>query len=298
MPNFRRLLSLPDLLAKKSFFLFGPRATGKSFLVNAQLGDRALVIDLLRSDLYFRLSADPGLLEGLIGDRRGARALVVIDEVQKLPILLDEVHRLIESRGLRFLLTGSSARKLKRGQANLLAGRAWTAHLHPLTWAELPGFDLPRFLRWGGLPPVVASGEPAEELRAYVRTYLQEEILAEGFVRRLPQFSRFLSTAALTSGQMLNFAQIASDAGVPAATVREYYFLLEDTPGRLPAAGLDEVEAAQGHRHRPVLLLRHRRDPRAGRDGDARPQLRPLRPELRAVDRHGAAGLPRLPAAG
>jgi len=229
MPNFQRLLSLPDLLAKKSFFLFGPRATGKSFLVNSQLGDRALVLDLLRSDLYFRLSADPGLLEGLIGDRRGSRAWVVIDEVQKLPILLDEVHRLIESRGLRFLLTGSSARKLKRGQANLLAGRAWTAHLHPLTWAELPKFDLPRFLRWGGLPPVVASDEPAEELRAYVRTYLQEEILAEGFVRRLPPFSRFLTTAALTSGQTLNFAQIASDAAVPAATVREYYFLLEDT---------------------------------------------------------------------
>ncbi len=224
-----RLLSLPDLLKRKSFFLLGPRATGKSFLVNAQLGDRALLIDLLRSDLYLRLSADPGLLEALIGDRRGPDAWIVIDEVQKLPSLLDEVHRLIETRRLRFLLTGSSARKLKRGQANLLAGRAWTTHLYPLTSAEIPRFDLPRFLRWGGLPPVVVSDEPAEELRAYVSTYLREEIQAEGFVRRLPQFSRFLATSALTCGHMLNFAQIANDAGVPAATVREYYFLLEDT---------------------------------------------------------------------
>jgi predicted AAA+ superfamily ATPase len=229
MPDFRRILALPELLRKKSFFLFGPRATGKTYLIRSQLADRALVIDLLRSDLYLRLAANPSLLEALVGDRRGASALIVVDEVQRLPPLLDEVHHLIESRGLRFLLTGSSARKLKRGQANLLAGRAWTARLHPLTWAELPGFDLPRYLRWGGLPPVVLSDEPAEELGAYVRTYLQEEIQAEGLVRRLPQFSRFLTTAALTNGQMLNFAEIASDAGVPASTVREYYFLLEDT---------------------------------------------------------------------
>lgn len=229
MSDFRRLLDLPALLRRKSFFLFGPRATGKSFLVRRQLGDRALVIDLLRSDLYLRLAADPSLLGALVGDRRGPGEWVVIDEVQKLPLLLDEVHRLIETRRLRFLLTGSSARKLRRGQANLLAGRAWTARLHPLTFAELPRFDLGRMLRYGGLPPVVLSDEPEEELGAYVRTYLQEEIQAEGLVRRLPQFSRFLTTAALTSGQMLNFAQIASDTGMPAATVREHYFLLEDT---------------------------------------------------------------------
>lgn len=229
MPDFQRLLDLPALLGKKSFFLFGPRATGKSFLVHRQLGSRALVIDLLRSDVAFRLSADPSFLEALVGERRGPDVWIVIDEVQKLPGLLDEIHRLIESRGLRFLLTGSSARKLRRGQANLLAGRAWTAHLYPLTSAEIPRFDLPRFLRWGGLPPVVAGADPAEELGAYVRTYVQEEIQAEGFVRRLPPFSRFLASAALMNGQMLNFAQIASDAGVPAATVREYYDLLDDT---------------------------------------------------------------------
>lgn len=229
MPDFQRLLDLPSLLRKKSFFLFGPRATGKSFLIHRQLGPRALVIDLLRSDVAFRLAADPSLLEALVGDRRGPGSWIVIDEVQKLPGLLDEVHRLIESRGLRFLLTGSSARRLKRGQANLLAGRAWTAHLYPLTSAEIPHVDLPRLLRWGGLPAVVASDDPAEELGAYARTYLQEEIQAEGFVRRLPQFSRFLATAAVMNGRMLNFAEIASDAGVPASTVREYYYLLEDT---------------------------------------------------------------------
>jgi predicted AAA+ superfamily ATPase len=163
------------------------------------------------------------------GDRWGGKAPVVIDEVQKLPPLLDEVHRLIEERGMRFVLTGSSARKLKRGHANLLGGRAWTANLYPLTYPEIPKFDLPRFLRFGGLPPVVLGDEPDEELHAYVRTYLHEEIQAEGLVRRLPAFTRFLTTAASTNGQMLNFAKIGNDAGLPAATVREHYFLLEDT---------------------------------------------------------------------
>lgn len=227
--DFYRLLDLAALLRRKSIFLFGPRATGKSHLVHTQLGDRALVIDLLRSDLYLRLAADPSLLEALIGPDRKAGDWVVIDEVQKLPLLLDEVHRLIETRRLHFLLTGSSARKLKGGQANLLAGRAWTARLHPLTSAELPQFDLGRMLRYGGLPPVVTSDSPEEDLGAYVRTYLQEEIQAEGLVRRLPQFSRFLTMAAMTNGQMLNFAQIASDAGMSASTVREHYLLLEDT---------------------------------------------------------------------
>ncbi len=226
---FARMLDLPALLRRKSFFLFGPRGTGKTFLIREQIDDEALVLDLLRPELFLRLASEPGLLESLVADRRGPQARVVIDEVQKLPGLLDEVHRLIETRGIRFLLTGSSARKLKRGHANLLAGRAWTAHMFPLVYPELPKFDLPRYLRWGGLPHVINSTEPDEELRAYVGTYLKEEIAAEGLVRRLPPFSRFLTTAALTNGQMLNFAKIASDAGLPAATVREYYFLLEDT---------------------------------------------------------------------
>lgn len=225
-----RQLNLPQLLEKKSFFLFGPRATGKTFLIREQLTSQALILDLLRSDLYLRLSRSPTELESII-TAYGPCSVVVIDEVQKVPQLLDEVHRLIESKGLKFLLTGSSARKLRRGQANLLAGRAWHAALFPLTWAELntSNFDLDRYLRYGGLPTVYLSKDPDEELQAYTKTYLYEEIQAEGLVRRLPQFARFLQVAALSSGQMLNFAAIGSDAQVSPTTIREYYYLLEDT---------------------------------------------------------------------
>lgn len=223
-----RTLDLPGLLRRKSILLFGPRGTGKTFLIRERLSDAALRIDLLRSDIYLRLSAAPGEIEGMID--ASAREFVVIDEIQKVPALLDEAHRLIEERRVRFLLTGSSARKLKRQQANLLAGRAWIASLFPLTWRELgKRFALERYLRYGGLPAVYLSADPGEDLRAYVDTYLKEEIQAESRVRRLPAFHRFLRVAALGSGRMLNFAQIGSDAGVAAATVRDYYSILSDT---------------------------------------------------------------------
>lgn len=225
-----RVLQLPKLLEKKSHFLLGPRATGKSFLIRQQLGDgQAVVLNLLKGDLYLRLSQRPEALGELLA-LDPEQHWVVIDEVQKIPALLDEVQTLIEERGLRFLLTGSSARKLKRGQANLLAGRAWPAELFPLCFSELTSsFDLDRYLRYGGLPAVYLSQDPQEELNAYVRTYLYEEIQAEGFVRKLPQFSRFLKTAALSNAQQLNFAHVANDAQVPATTVREYYQILVDT---------------------------------------------------------------------
>ncbi|CAN5375223.1 ATP-binding protein [soil metagenome] len=231
MTHYQRHLNLPQLLEKKSFFLLGPRATGKSFLVREQLSKRAVILNLLRSELYLRLSTSPWDLEALIDAAMAQQAcdFVVIDEIQKAPNLLDEVHRLIEERKLRFLLTGSSARKLKHGHANLLAGRAWTAHLHPLSYSEIPTFDLTHYLRYGGLPSIYASEFPEEELHAYVHTYLYEEIQAEGLVRKLPQFSRFLTQAALTNGQLLNFSNVASDTGIPASTVREYYRILEDT---------------------------------------------------------------------
>ena len=152
MPNLPRKLDLASLLSKKSFFLFGPRATGKSFLVRDQLKDQALVIDLLRSDLFVRLSAHPEDLEHLIA--AAPRRWIVIDEIQRVPALLAEVHRLIERQHHRFLLTGSSARTLRRGSADLLAGRAWVANLFPLSWSEIPKFDLGRYLRFGGLPSV------------------------------------------------------------------------------------------------------------------------------------------------
>jgi len=226
--KIQRALDLPTLLVRKSCFLFGPRGTGKSFLIREQLRPHAVVVDLLRSELFLRLSAAPSQLEEIIL-AANSPPLIVIDEVQKVPLLLDEVHRLIEERSLRFLLTGSSARKLKRGQANLLAGRAAQAELFPFTWKELKKFDLQRYLRFGGLPRVYLSEEPEEELDAYVRTYLAEEIQAEGLIRRLPPFSRFLQTAALANGELINFANIASDAQVAPSTVREHYQLLEDT---------------------------------------------------------------------
>lgn len=231
MASFDRLLNLPSLLAKRSHFLFGPRATGKSFLIREQLGDKAIVINLLRSEYYLRLSAEPYLLEKLlltqVGDNQNP--LIVIDEVQKVPLLLDEVHRLIEEQHWTFLLTGSSARKLKHGHANLLAGRARTAELFPLAWPEMPKFNLEHYLQYGGLPLVVTSDEPWEDLESYVNTYLYEEIQAESVVRQLRNFSNFLRLAALTNGQILNYSKIANDVGVSLPTIREYYQILEDT---------------------------------------------------------------------
>jgi predicted AAA+ superfamily ATPase len=225
----QRILSLNELIKKKSFFLFGPRATGKSSLIREQLSDNVLVINLLKSDLFLRLSAEPGLLIEIIATRKDKETIVVIDEVQKIPILLNEVHRLIEEENIRFLLTGSSARKLRKTDTNLLAGRAWEAHLFPLVKAEIPDFSLERYLTYGGLPVVYLSENPREELIAYVDTYLKEEIQAEAVVRKIQSFSRFLQMSALTSGQILNFASLASDTGVAAATIREYYQILDDT---------------------------------------------------------------------
>ncbi|MDZ7696951.1 MAG: AAA family ATPase [Deltaproteobacteria bacterium] len=162
-----RLLDLLNLLSKKSFFLFGPRATGKSTLIKQQLSDSARVVDLLESRMYLRLLNSPHDLESIIDapdksafDRQSRYSVVVIDEIQRVPQLLNEVHRLIENKRLTFLLTGSSARKLRRGKANLLAGRVWEARLFPLTWKEIPEFNLDRYLRYGGLPPVYLSEFP------------------------------------------------------------------------------------------------------------------------------------------
>ncbi len=227
--ELKRLLNLAELLEKKSFFLLGPRSTGKTYLIRQQLREKALILDLLRTELFLRLNESPSELEGIIFSQPRDTRIVVLDEIQKIPELLDEVQRLIEEKHLQFLLTGSSARKLKKGRANLLGGRAWTAHLYPLCWAEMPQFNLDRYLRYGGLPHVVTSSNPEEELDAYVQVYLKEEILAEGLIRKIPPFSRFLKTAALSNGTQLNFTQIGNDCGVSPSTVREYYAILEDT---------------------------------------------------------------------
>jgi len=225
---YKRFLSLPALLEKKSYFLFGPRATGKTSLIRNQFPRCVPVLDLLESELYLRLSTAPGDLESIILGY-GEPSIVIIDEVQRIPGILNEVHRLIEKAGINFLLTGSSARKLRHNQANLLAGRARQAELFPLTSTEIPEFNLERYLQYGGLPMVYQSEAPIDDLHAYVNTYLKEEIQAEALVRQLPAFTRFLKTSALTSGQMLNFSNIANDSAVPASTVRDYYTILEDT---------------------------------------------------------------------
>lgn len=229
MDPFHRLADLRDDVAKKSLFLFGPRQTGKTSLLKT-LFPESPFYNLLLSDVYFRLSQRPQVIreevEALAVDYRRP---VIIDEIQKLPILLDEVHNLIEDKKLHFILTGSSARKLKHGSANLLGGRAWTRHLFPLVSAEIPNYDLMRILNYGALPSIYLSENPEEDLAAYVGNYLQEEIKAEGLTRKIENFSRFLQTASLCNAELVNFANVASDAQVPARTVREYFSILEDT---------------------------------------------------------------------
>jgi len=224
----KRTLDIKQLVEKKSHFLFGPRGTGKSSLIRQQLGDQALIIDLLYSVSYMRLLENPSYLESMIA-LQPHQKIIVIDEIQRIPELLNEVHRLIEKRGLHFLLTGSSTRKLKKYGVNLLAGRARQAELFPLTFHEIIDFNLHRYLQFGGLPMVYLSDEPAEDLEAYVYTYLEQEIKMEAVVQKLPAFSRFLQLSALTSGNTLNLTSIASDAGVSSVTLREYYQILQDT---------------------------------------------------------------------
>ncbi|MGK5083432.1 ATP-binding protein [Bdellovibrionota bacterium FG-1] len=228
LQTYPRALDLRPLIAKKSLLFFGPRATGKSTLIRSQLNERCFVIDLLKSRYYADLLADPAGLENLIEAQTRAD-IVVIDEVQRIPALLNEVHRLIEEKGIRFLLTGSSARKLRREGANMLAGRAWKAELFGLTWTEIPDFKLDFALRYGTLPAVWQSESPENDLDAYVTTYLKEEIEIESRLRNLPAFARFLKVSALSDGKLINFSQIASDSAIPETTVKSYFQILQDT---------------------------------------------------------------------
>jgi len=225
-PYIERNIQLPLLLEKKSYFLFGPRQTGKSSLIQHTLkGVRTY--DLLNSSVYLALSRDMGRIEQELGPKD---QIVVIDEIQRLPELLHEVHRLIESRGIHFLLTGSSARKLRRGGVDLLGGRARTKFLHPLTRRELGvRFDLQRVIQRGLLPSIYFSDDPRADLQAYAGAYLQEEIVAEGATRNVPAFSRFLKVAALCNGTIVNFTNVANDAQVARTTVYEYFEILKDT---------------------------------------------------------------------
>ncbi len=220
-----RLLDLEASLRRKSCFLFGPRQTGKSTLVRHTLPG-ARIYNLLDADVYSLLGRRPSILreEAEDGDR-----IVVIDEIQKLPSLLDEVHLMIEERGTRFLLTGSSARKLRRGGVNLLGGRARELRMHPLVYREMPKLDLLAALNQGLLPSIHFSDEPDKDLASYVGTYLREEVAAEAAARNIPAFGRFMEVAALCNATMINFAKISNDAQVARTTVQEYFKVLTDT---------------------------------------------------------------------
>ena len=226
IPYIKRLVDLNVLLDKKSHFLLGPRQTGKTFLIHRTLKN-VRVYDLLDSEIYLALSRNPGRISE---ELQPQDRIVVIDEIQRLPELLNEVHRLIETRGIRFLLTGSSARKLRRGGINLLGGRARTKYLHPLTYKELNGhFDLFLAIERGLIPSIYFSDDPRADLQAYAGAYLQQEILAEGATRNIPAFSRFLRIAALCNATIVNFTNVANDAQVARTTVYEYFEILKDT---------------------------------------------------------------------
>jgi uncharacterized protein len=215
-----------DLPANRSAFLWGPRKTGKTTLLRQQFSE-ACWIDLLDYDLFLRLSQKPTQLRQIL-EAQPAKT-VVVDEVQKIPQLMDEVHWLIENRGYRFILSGSSARKFKRGKVNLLGGRAWRFELYPLVTRELKPFDLEKAFISGLMPPHYFSPDSRVELKAYVHDYLREEIQAEALSRNIPAFSRFLLSAAVANGMLFNYSNAARDAGVAVRTIREYYQILEDT---------------------------------------------------------------------
>ncbi len=213
-------------LPRGSCFLLGPRGTGKSTWIRSVLPD-ALWVDLLKESTFAELAGKADRLEAM-ADGLGTTT-VVIDEVQKLPALLDEVHRLIETRRFRFVLTGSSARKLRRSGTNLLAGRARTLTMHPFTASELGrAFDLQHAIRYGLLPTVWAGDDHDEYLRSYVGTYLRQEVQQEALVRNIGSFSRFLEAASFSQAAVLNMQSIAADCGINRKTVENHFDLLED----------------------------------------------------------------------
>ncbi len=226
MQKLERTIDL-SFTNKKSCFLFGPRQTGKSTLLKS-LFPYSPFFNFLSSDLFLKYSKRPSVFSEEVRAIKDKSRPIIIDEIQKIPAILDEVHQLIED-GYLFILTGSSARKLKRGGANLLGGRARERHLFPFTSFELKDFKLEHVINFGSLPSIYFSDDPHDDLTSYSGTYLKEEIQAEGLVRSLPYFSRFLEIAAVCNSEQINYAAIASDVGVSAKTIKSYFEILEDT---------------------------------------------------------------------
>ncbi|MBI2066397.1 MAG: ATP-binding protein [Deltaproteobacteria bacterium] len=215
-------------LNNSSCFLWGPRQVGKTSLLGKIFSD-SLLFDLLDPRLYEELTLNPGLLQEKVLAEAKNRKPVIIDEIQKIPRLLDIVQHLITKYDTQFILSGSSARKLKRGAGNLLGGRAVRYELYPLVYKEIPNFDLLRALNHGLLPQHYLHEAPIDLIHAYVGDYLKEEIFAEALTRNLQAFSKFLEGAAFSNGEQVNHTNIASDCGVYSSTVRNYFQILEDT---------------------------------------------------------------------
>jgi len=222
---FKRLINVP-LKTKKSFFLFGPRGTGKTTWLRQNLPEQ-LYINLLDSESYNRLSANPGLIRQMIPPNYSD--WIIIDEIQRVPELLNEIHDLIESKKHVFILTGSSARKLRQKGVNLLAGRALTYHMHPLTTKEQGDvFQISESLRFGHLPARFSEHDPEKYLKEYVHTYLREEVLQESLTRNIGHFSRFMEVASFSQGAAMNISEIAREAQIERAKAESYFTILED----------------------------------------------------------------------
>ena len=231
MKNIKRILNI-KLPKNQSAFLWGARKTGKTTYLKEHFPG-SIVYDFLKTDLFFEISKNPSLLrERLLAKEPSLlKEPIILDEVQKVPQVLDEVHWLIENKDLRFVLCGSSARKLKRGHANLLGGRAWRYELFPLTSHEIGDIDLLRALNHGLIPLhyLQQREDCKKSLEAYVQDYLREEVFAEGLTRNIPAFSRFFDAFGYSHGELTNYANIARDCGIDAKTVKEYYQILIDT---------------------------------------------------------------------
>ena len=224
-----RILKI-DLPPGQSAFLWGPRKTGKSTYLKQRFPN-SVVIDFLLTDRFLKFSKSPYLLreELLAMDEKVLQLPIILDEVQKVPQILDEVHWLIENKGFQFILCGSSARKLKRGQANLLGGRAWRFEMFPLTTSEIEDVRLLNVLNRGLIPTHYLQTHFHKSLKAYVNDYLKEEVFDEGLIRNIPAFSRFFDSMGYSHGELTNFSNIASDCAVDSKTVKEYYQILADT---------------------------------------------------------------------
>jgi len=230
MKNIVRMLEI-KLPERQSAFLWGPRKTGKTTYLKRHFPD-SLVYDFLKTDFFIEILKNPALLrEQLLAKNNSAlKHPIILDEVQKVPQVLDEVHWLIENKGLRFILCGSSARKLRRGHVNLLGGRAWRYEMFPLVTAELKKVDLLRILNHGMIPShYLQDDDYKRSLNAYVQDYLKEEVFAEGLTRNIPAFSRFFDAFGYSHGELTNYSNVARECGIDSKTVKEYYQILVDT---------------------------------------------------------------------